>query len=136
MRCRSAFFCFFAFAMASGCQDQTAPLVSIPSRAVDQQKITLGSAQTLRVGMSGADVVNALSSPNIVTSNSDGGETWVYDRKYNEFEIVSVSNNEWILRPRTSSSAVQVSSQKTLIVVISFDRKRLVKEVLYRMTSF
>jgi hypothetical protein len=43
--------------------------------------MTVGIVQKeIRVGMSQADVALALGSPNIVTSDGSGKETWIYDK--------------------------------------------------------
>ena len=43
--------------------------------------LTVGQVQKeIRVGMSGADVAAALGSPNVVTTDEDRRETWIYDK--------------------------------------------------------
>lgn len=107
-----------------GCQQ--APLITIPERQADTQKITLGNVQSkVRVGATSEDVVMALSSPNIVTSNPDGTETWVYDKISSESEYAKGYN-----------SGVSVKSSRTMIVVIKFDKQSRVKDVQYRQTSY
>ena len=102
------------------------PLATIPARQVETQKITLGSVQmVVKKGASRADVITNLSSPNIVTSNNDGTETWVYDKIITESESVSNSN-----------SSVSVKSTRTMIVVIKFDNENRVETVQYRQTSY
>jgi len=86
--------------------------------------------------MSGADVIQALSSPNIVTTDKDGLETWVYDKISTEYEYVTAQDNGWLLSPRDQSSGVSTSSQRTLIVVIKFDQDRKIKNLQYRQTTY
>jgi hypothetical protein len=103
-----------------------APLVTIPARQVETQKITLGNVQmVVKKGATNADVIGALSSPNIVTSNNDGTETWVYDKIMTEAEYAQGEN-----------SGVGVRSSRTLIVVIKFDKNSRVETVQYRQTSY
>src|SRR5512139_2357301 len=46
-----------------------------------EREMTVGIVQKeIRVGMSQADVATALGSPNIVTKDSGGKETWIYDK--------------------------------------------------------
>ena len=46
-----------------------------------ETKLTLGAAQkSVKIGTSQTDVALALGSPNIVTTDSDGKETWIYDK--------------------------------------------------------
>ena len=102
------------------------PLAVIPARQIETQKITLGSVQSqVKKGASSADVINALSSPNIVTSNSDGSETWVYDKLSTEVEAAGGSN-----------SGVLVKSTRTMMVVVKFDKNHIVENVQYRQTSY
>ena len=59
------------FLLLSGCViPPQAPLAAIPARQVETQKVTLGNVQmVVKKGASNADVIGALSSPNIVTTN-------------------------------------------------------------------
>jgi len=121
---------FLATAAVAGCafmQPQPeAPLAVIPARQIETQKITLGSVQSrVQVGAYSGDVIEALGSPNQVTSNADGGETWVYDKLTTEEEYAKGKN-----------SGVNVKSSRTLIVVVKFDKKKRVKDVQYRQTSY
>lgn len=104
----------------------SAPLATIPARQIETSKITLGNVQlVVKKGASNADVIGALSSPNIVTTNNDGTETWVYDKITSEAEFVQGSN-----------SGVAVKSNRTMIVVIKFDKTSRVETVQYRQTSY
>ena len=49
------------------------------------RNLTVGSVQRqVFIGMSGAEVAEALGSPNIVTTDEYRNETWIYDRIYTE----------------------------------------------------
>ena len=103
-----------------------APLAVIPARQIETQKTTLGNVQRMvKKGASNSDVIEALSSPNIVTTNNDGTETWVYDKVLTESEYVQGQN-----------SGVAVRSTRTMIVVIKFDKNSKVDTVQYRQTSY
>jgi len=103
-----------------------APLAVIPSRQIETQKITLGNVQmVVKKGATNADVIGALGSPNIVTSNKDGTETWVYDKITAEAEYA-----------KGASSGVAVSSTRTMMVVVKYDKSSRVEEVQYRQTSY
>src|SRR4029077_14561831 len=44
-------------------------------------RVTVGTVQKeIRVGMSGAEVAQALGSPNIVSTDEERREVWVYDK--------------------------------------------------------
>lgn len=115
--------CLFGFTLTACVQ---APLATIPARQIETQKVTLGNVQRIvKVGASNSEVIDALSSPNIVTSNKDGTETWVYDKVITEAEYVQRSN-----------SGVAVKSSRTMIVVIKFDKNSRVENVQYRQTAY
>lgn len=108
-----------------GCAPQ-APLATIPARQIETQKITLGNVQMIvKKGATNADVIGALGSPNIVTSNKDGTETWVYDKITAEVEYVQGKN-----------SGVAIASTKTMMVVVKYDKFSKVEDVQYRQTSY
>ena len=116
---------FMLFWSLQGCAPP-APFATIPARQIETQKVTLGNVQRIvKQGASSADVIGALSSPNIVSSNKDGTETWVYDKIMSESETAIGSNG-----------AVAVSSTRTMIVVIKFDKNHTVETVQYRQTSY
>jgi hypothetical protein len=108
------------------CSSTPAPLAIIPARQVETQKVTLGNVQMIvKKGASSADVVAALSSPNIVTTNNDGTETWVYDKIVTESE-----------RAVGANGSVSVTATRTMIVVIKYDKSGKVENVQYRQTSY
>ena len=110
--------------VVAGCQYN--PLATIPARKQETQKITLGSVQSqVKVGVSSADVINALGSPNIVTTNADNTETWVFDKILSETEVAS-----------GSFGAVRTQTSKTLLVTIKFNKQNKVEDVKYRQTSY
>src|SRR5437763_709289 len=50
-------------------------------RSTKEREMTLGIVQKeISTGMSQASVAEALGSPNIVTRDDDGMETWIYDK--------------------------------------------------------
>ena len=127
MKLKRMTFAVFVLCGMTGCViNAPVPLATIPARQVETQKITLGSVQrNVKKGASSADVVEALSSPNIVTTNNDGTETWVYDKSFSERESAFNSN-----------TSVAVSSTRNMIVVIKFDKNHIVENVQYRQTSY
>lgn len=114
---------FFSILLSACVQ---APLATIPARQIETQKVTLGNVQmVVKKGAMNSEVIAALSSPNIVTTNKDGTETWVYDKVMTEAEYVQGSN-----------SGVATKSTRTMIVVIKYDKSGRVEDVQYRQTSY
>ena len=113
-------------------------------------KITVGKVQSeVRVGMSGADVVGVLGSPNIVTTDEERREVWVYD-KFSTESIYSTSSggvsalvlagNANVLggaAPSVSNSSGAASkTQRTLTIIIKFDNAKKVRDFAYHSSSF
>ena len=105
----------------------------------DPNKLTLGKVQqTLKKGMSQGEIVVALGSPNLVTSDADGLETWVYDKLSTEvnsnnskkgFNILGGALGGTVGAGATVGSSSKNSntstSQKTLTVILKFVDKKL-----------
>ena len=127
MLCLSLAGCMGAADHRAAVRDDTADKLSV---AAVQREI--------RVGMSGADVVAVLGSPNMITTDSERRETWVYDRIVTE-RVYSTSNGGLGLTlgglvggadgggigglgGRGAHSAGAMStSQRTLTIIIKFD---------------
>lgn len=116
-----------------GCASQTqTPLLQ--SRQIETEKITLGSVQSrLHEGSSSAEVIAALGSPNIVATNPDKTETWVYDKMFTETEISASGIN---LPFSSSVSGAKARSSRTLIVTIKYNKAKTVESIQYRQTSY
>ena len=68
----------FAIISVAGC---TAGYHRDAARDDTKDRISVGTVQReIRVGMSGADVISALGAPNMVTTDAQRRETWVYDK--------------------------------------------------------
>ncbi len=120
---------FFLF----GCATQTAtPLLD--ARQAETQKITLGAVQSqLHEGSSSAEVITALGAPNIVATNPDKTETWVYDKTFTETEIRASGIN---LPFSGSVTGAKAKSSRSLIVTIKFNKQKTVESMQYRQTSY
>jgi outer membrane protein assembly factor BamE (lipoprotein component of BamABCDE complex) len=115
-------------------------------RAEDADRVTVGTVQKeIGLGMSGAQVATVLGSPNIVTSDNERRETWVYDKISSE---VAYSKSSGALVGLIFSSAggglgagqvkagAKSTSQRTLTVVIKFDGEGLVRDFSYHASRF
>jgi outer membrane protein assembly factor BamE (lipoprotein component of BamABCDE complex) len=119
-----------------------------------QHQQDLGSSKEIRVGMSQADVASALGSPNIVTKDGEGKETWVYDKIATEASYSQsgvglgggvgaggVAGSALILGGVGGSygkgAGATATTQKTLTVVIKFDKNTsLVESFSYHTSKF
>jgi outer membrane protein assembly factor BamE (lipoprotein component of BamABCDE complex) len=103
-----------------------------------EREMTLGTVQKeIRVGMSQADVATSLGSPNIVTKDSAGKETWIYDKIATQ---ASYSKGSYgmglIIFGFGKDTGMSASTQKTLTVVVKYDDKSNVENVSYHSSKF
>lgn len=88
-------------------------------------------------GMSGAAVAEALGSPNIVTKDADERETWVYDKIATEASYSQSQNGLFlILGGFSNQSGAASTTQRTLTVVIKFDKNDKVESFTYHQSKF
>ncbi len=99
---------------------------------------SLGQVQTtIRQGMPQEQVVASLGSPNIVTNDEHGNETWVYDKISTESAHSSTAGGATLILLGFSSKAgASESSQKTLTVMVKFDNMKRVSSVNYHQSKF
>jgi len=101
-------------------------------------RITVGKVQReIKKGMSGAKVVEILGSPNIVSTDKDSNEVWIYDKVSSDSVGSSSSGgvNILLLFGQDSASASS-SSQKTLTIIIKFDANKKVSSFKYHTSRF
>jgi len=129
-------FSLLAFVLISGCMTAAQHQQSLPT--TKEREMTLGVVQKeIRVGMSQPDIATALGSPNIVTRDSEGRETWIYDKIATEASYSKSHGYGTILILGFSRDAGAVSTtQKTLTVVIKFNEKNLVESFSYHASKF
>lgn len=109
-------------------------------------KLTVGVVQKeIRTGMSGADVVAVLGSPNIVTTDDQRREVWVYDKISTETAYSESRGSIGVLILGTDAGGLggvggntgaRSTTQKTLTVIIKFDQNGKVRDFSYHATSF
>lgn len=113
-------------------------------------KVTVGKVQAeVRVGMSGGEVVGVLGSPNIVTTDEQRREVWIYDKFATESAYSTSSGGVSALvlagignvlaggAPSVSNSTGASSkTQRTLTIIIKFDDSKKVRDFAYHSSSF
>jgi outer membrane protein assembly factor BamE (lipoprotein component of BamABCDE complex) len=114
------------------------------------QNLSVGKVQReIRVGMTGATVAEVLGSPNIVTTDEQRREVWIYDKIATDRAYSASSGGVSALflgfgtgfgglgGAGTSSSAGAAStSQRTLTVIIKFDANGRVRDFAYHQSKF
>jgi len=127
---------FFSFLLLSGCSTANSHLKSVKSDAAD--KITVGKVQReIRIGMSSAQVIEVLGSPNIVSTDENRLEVWVYDKIATDVSYSNSNGGVWlILGTVGGNSGATSTSQRTLTIVIKFDADKKVRDFAYHSSSF
>ena len=138
----------FAFTL-SGCQTAGHHLNQV--RSDEGERVTVGTVQReIKVGMSSADVIAALGSPNILSTDENSREVWVYDKLSTETAVSTSSGGLSLgLGGLLGSSAGAIAgggynqgsgassrSQRTLTIIIKFDENKKVRETSYHTSRF
>ena len=121
-----------------GCYPTTLEEQSKDIKAAQEasDNISIGKVQReIKVGMSNADVVAALGSPNMVTTDDQRREAWVYDRVSTEAFVSGSSGLRFFWIPRDVKAAGS-TTQKTLTIIIKFDDKGKVRDFAYQSSKF
>ncbi|HNW25381.1 MAG TPA: hypothetical protein PLG15_01385 [Candidatus Gastranaerophilaceae bacterium] len=145
----------FASKLEGQVNKQTSPII------IQEQELTIGTVQKyVHNGMSQDEVAISLGSPNIVTQDSNGKETWIYDKVASSItsrdKMESMIENDmgaryfWHgvltfvtlglinkdVKPEMKDVAQLVTTQKTLTIVIKFDSTNKVESYTYHMSKF
>ena len=122
--------------LLTGCQSAGSHRAAVQDDSTD--RMTVGKVQReIRVGMSGAEVAQVLGSPNIVSTDEQRREVWIYDKIATDRAQSSSSGGVSILiLGAVSSAAASSTSQRTLTVVIKFDSEGKVRDFSYHTTKF
>jgi outer membrane protein assembly factor BamE (lipoprotein component of BamABCDE complex) len=108
------------------------------TRETPVNNLTVGTVQKeIKLGMSSIDVASVLGSPNIVQTDDNRNEVWIYDKFSNQINTSSSQGGAWFILFATSSrSDSSSSSQKTLTVIVKFDQSSKVKDFSYHTSQF
>lgn len=113
-------------------------------------RLTVGTVQKeIRVGMSGAEVAAVLGSPNIVSTDEERREVWIYDKVATDYVQSSSSGGISALilgfgsqagglgsGGYNSSAGAASRSQRTLTIIIKYDNDGLVRDFAYHSSKF
>ena len=127
---------FLIFLFLFGCSTAGSHLKSVKSDAAD--RITVGKVQReIRIGMPSSQVIEALGSPNIVSTDENRLEVWVYDKMATDVSYSNSDGGVWlILGAVGGSSGAASKTQRTLTIVIKFDEDKKVRDFAYHSSSF
>ena len=106
---------------------------------VQEQEMTLGVVQReVKIGSSMDEVATALGSPNIVTKDADGKDTWIYDKmsRVTSYNDSGFAVGLILVGGYGKNKGNYETTQKTLTVVIKFDKNSQVESFTYHMSKF
>lgn len=112
-----------------------------------EEKITIAKVQKeIKIGMSSSAVIENLGSPNMVTTDAERRETWVYDRfatreyyytsGYSNTHAHNNSSFGSFLWGSWSGSGLSSTNQRALTIIIKFDKNGLVRDLAYKLSNF
>jgi outer membrane protein assembly factor BamE (lipoprotein component of BamABCDE complex) len=134
--------------LASGCTTATQHQQAV--NRYDEEQLTVAAVQrNIREGMSGTEVLAALGSPNIISSDKDRNEVWVYDRVGTEYvhsesgagliSLIGAASSSVLggaMPTYSKSSGASRRSQRTLTIIVRFDENKLVRDYSYNASRF
>jgi len=126
----------FAALFLSGCVSVNPHRSAVVDNGTNN--MTVGKVQRdIKIGMSSAAVAEILGSPNVVTTDEQRREVWVYDKIASDVSY-SQSSGYWtlILFGSGGNAGSTSSAQRTLTVVIKFDQDGKVRDFAYNSSKF
>lgn len=117
-------------------------------------KLTAGKVQReIKVGMSNAQVIEVLGSPNLVSTDEKRREVYVYDKVATESAVSTSSGGVSALLlgggygsgllggglgggSYNQGAGASSTTQRTLTIIIKFDEQSKVRDFAYRQSSF
>ncbi len=109
-----------------------------PEPAPGETQLTVGEVQRkIAIGMSGEEVIQALGSPNVVTTDDQRREVWVWD-KVSTTRVDSSQDGYFtiVVVGGSNSSSSQTTTQKTLTIIVKFDENKKVRDFAYHASTF
>ncbi|MES9994672.1 hypothetical protein [Desulfovibrio aminophilus] len=143
---------FFLALVVSGCMSASQHRAELRDDSGD--RLTIGKVQReIRVGMSNAQVIEVLGSPNVVTTDDQRREVWAYDKVSTETAYSTSSGGVSALilggagigdgiggglggASGNRSAGAASTTQRTLTIIVKFDTAGKVRDFAYRQSSF
>jgi outer membrane protein assembly factor BamE (lipoprotein component of BamABCDE complex) len=133
-----------ALSLLAGCMTAPEHRAAVEGDATD--RLTVGTVQReIRVGMSGAEVIKVLGTPNIVSTDEERREVWVYDRVstttvYSESRAgvlaLILGGSGGALGGVGGDAGARSTTQRTLTIIVKFDKDARVRDFAYHATQF
>lgn len=129
---------FPLLALFTACQSAPQQINDVQAAQNADARLTLGTIESqLHNGMSSAAVIETFGPPNIVTTDDQRREVWVWDRIATMRAHTSSGGWATILilgvGNKTKTSSV---SQRSLTLIVKFDDQKKVRDFSYRYSNF
>jgi len=120
----------------SGCASASNQRQDVQSDKGD--RVTVGKVQReIHIGMPSAQVIEVLGSPNVVSTDENRLEVWVYDKIATDVTYSNNNGGVWLLIGAVSgNSGASSTSQRTLTIIVKFDADKKVRDFAYHSSSF
>ncbi len=130
--------CLFALVGCSFHQSASEHAADVSKANDNFDRLTVGKVQReIKIGMTNADVAQALGSPNIVTTDEQRRESWVYDKVSTNVSYSESGGVQSLLFGSEGRGAGAASrNQKTLTIIIKFDENKKVRDFAYHTSTF
>ncbi len=130
---KTKYFLILLVALLPGCASASYQRQQVQDDKGD--RLTVGTVQRkIVIGMSSADVAQVLGAPNVVSTDEERREVWVYDKMATD--VVYSQSDAGIKFLTVGSSGAASTTQRTLTVVIKFDKDGKVRDFAYHNASF
>ena len=102
------------------------------------ERLTVGTVQrNITVGMTTAEVAEVLGSPNIVSTDEERREVWIYDKIATDVSYsTSTAGASMLIIGGSGSSGAKSTTQRTLTIIIKFDKEGKVRDFAYHTSRF
>lgn len=98
-------------------------------------RVTVGTVQRkITIGMPSAEVAQILGAPNIVSTDEERREVWIYDKIATD--VVYSTSAAGIKFLTVGESGAVSKSQRTLTIIIKLDNEGKVRDFAYHSSSF
>jgi outer membrane protein assembly factor BamE (lipoprotein component of BamABCDE complex) len=121
-----------AYLVLCGCSSPPAEATA------EAEDLTVGKVQgEIKEGLDAARVAQILGSPNIITTDDQRREVWIYDKVSTDRVDTSKSvGGSIIILGGGKASTTSKSTQRTLTIIIKFDEQKRVRDFAYNYTQF
>jgi len=101
----------------------------------DRSKLSVGAVQrSVKVGMTDAQVAESLGSPNIISTDEEGRNVWIYDRVRTSVRATTAQGPLTLFVGGAAGAAER--TQSTLTIIVKFDKAGKVRDLAYHSSKF